>query len=235
MDPRAPEGPLVELRGVHRHYRMGDTLVRALDGIDLEIRRGELVAVTGASGSGKSTLMNLLGCLDTPTAGSYLLAGRDVANLTDDELAGIRNREIGFVFQDFHLLARLPAWQNVALPLVYAGVPPAGRRERALRALARVGLADRADHRPDQLSGGQRQRVAIARALVTGPSLVLADEPTGNLDSRATGEILEILLGLHAGGKTIVLVTHEREIAAAAPRRITMRDGRIVEDEGAAA
>ncbi len=233
MQPRAPEGPLVELRGVHRHYRMGETVVRALDGVDLVVGRGELVAVTGASGSGKSTLMNLLGCLDTPTAGSYRLAGRDVGSLPDDDLAGIRNREIGFVFQDFHLLARLPAWQNVALPLVYAGVPPAERRSRAFRALERVGLGDRAEHRPDQLSGGQRQRVAIARALVTGPSLVLADEPTGNLDTRATGEILAILRGLHAEGKTVVLVTHEQEIASAAPRRIVMRDGRIVEDTGA--
>ncbi len=233
--PRAPEGPLVELAGVHRHYRMGDVVVRALDGVDLVICRGELLAVTGASGSGKSTLMNVLGCLDTPTAGSYRLAGRDVAGLADDELAAIRNREIGFVFQDFHLLARLPAWQNVGLPLVYAGVPPAERRARALEALSKVGLADRAEHRPDQLSGGQRQRVAIARALVGGPSLVLADEPTGNLDSRATEEILGILRELHREGRTVVIVTHEAEIAAAAPRRIVMRDGRIVEDSGAAA
>ncbi|RMG42523.1 MAG: ABC transporter ATP-binding protein [Acidobacteria bacterium] len=211
---------------------MGSSEIRALDGVSLRIRTGEFVAFTGPSGSGKSTLMNILGCLDTPTSGRYELDGREVSRLSDDERAEIRNRRVGFVFQTFNLLPRLTALQNVELPLVYGRVPVAERRRRAQEALETVGLADRAGHRPDQLSGGQRQRVAIARALVTRPAILLADEPTGNLDSGTTEEILELFESLHRSGHTIALVTHEREVAARAERVVRMRDGRIVGEEG---
>jgi putative ABC transport system ATP-binding protein len=221
---------LIELRSVRKVYEVGTELVRALDGVDLDIARGEYVAIMGSSGSGKSTLMNLLGCLDTPTEGSYHLNGQAVEGMTDEELASIRNKEIGFVFQTFNLLARTTALQNVELPLVYGGVSRAERHERASEALSRVGLADRARHMPNELSGGQRQRVAIARALVNRPSILLADEPTGNLDSATSEEIMALFDQLHAGGNTVLLVTHEPDIATHASRRVTLRDGKIVSD-----
>jgi len=223
--------PLIELHGVEKKYEMGAETVHALAGVDLEIERGEYVAVMGPSGSGKSTLMNLLGCLDRPTAGAYRLNGVAVEELNDVELAGIRNREIGFVFQTFNLLARTSALENVELPLIYAGLAQRQRREMARRALERVQLADRAEHQPNELSGGQRQRVAIARALVNGPSILLADEPTGNLDSATSEEILRLFDELHAQGNTVILVTHEPEIAGHADRRILLRDGKVVSDE----
>ena len=209
---------------------MGSEEVRALRGVDLTVMRGEYVAIMGPSGSGKSTLMNLLGCLDTPTEGSYRLAGQEVSGLSDTETAFIRNQRIGFVFQTFHLLPRYTALDNVALPLRYAGVTAAERHDRARRALERVDLADRLDHRPNQLSGGQRQRVAIARALVNDPDLLLADEPTGNLDSKVGAEILALFDELHASGRTVVMVTHEPEVAARAERLIKVVDGSIVID-----
>jgi putative ABC transport system ATP-binding protein len=220
---------LIELSGIVRIYRRGDSEVRALDGIDLEVEAGDYLAIMGASGSGKSTLMNLLGCLDTPTQGRYGLRGTAVEELDDDALSELRNREIGFVFQSFNLLARQSALENVALPLLYGGVPPAEREKRAREALERVGLSDRVEHRPNELSGGQCQRVAIARALVNRPSLLLADEPTGNLDSVTSEEIMEVLDHLNGQGTTILLVTHEQEVAAHAGRRIVLKDGRIVE------
>jgi putative ABC transport system ATP-binding protein len=222
---------LIELEEVRKVYEMGEVEVRALDGVDLEIERGEYVAVMGASGSGKSTLMNLLGCLDTPTSGRYLLNGVEVQGLDDQELAAIRNKEIGFVFQTFNLLARTSALQNVELPLVYAGVPRRERRERARTVLEEVGLADRADHQPNELSGGQRQRVAVARALINKPSILLADEPTGNLDTRTSAEIMELFDQLHGAGNTVILVTHETDIAAHAHRQVMLRDGRVLTDE----
>ena len=222
---------LLELAGVKRGYVMGTEVVRALDGVDLEIERGEYVAIMGPSGSGKSTLMNLLGCLDTPSEGSYRINGTAVEGLGDVELAALRNKEIGFVFQTFNLLPRTSALENVELPLVYAGVPKKERREKALAALDRVSLADRARHQPNELSGGQRQRVAIARALVNEPSILLADEPTGNLDSTTSEEIMRLFDELHRQGNTVILVTHEAEIAAHAKRRIVLRDGRVVTDE----
>jgi len=222
---------VIEMTDVHRVYQMGDQQVRALDGLTVEVRSGEFVAIMGASGSGKSTLLNLLGCLDRPTSGDYHLRGQPVGRLDDDALAAIRNREIGFVFQTFNLLARLTATQNVELPLVYARTPPVERRARAVRLLDLVGLADRADHRPNQLSGGQRQRVAIARALVQDPAMLLADEPTGNLDSESSGEIMALFDTLHRRGHTIVMVTHDADIAARAERVVRMRDGRIAGDE----
>jgi putative ABC transport system ATP-binding protein len=225
------DGPLLSLAGVERIYDIGGSKVHALDGLDLDVRRGEYVAITGPSGSGKSTLMNILGCLDTPTRGRYTLAGNDVAELDDDALAAIRNREIGFVFQSFNLLPRLTALKNTELPLVYSQLPPAERERLGRRALEEVGLADRLDHRPNQLSGGQLQRVAIARALVNRPSLLLADEPTGNLDSKTSHEIMTLIDLLSAAGTTVVLVTHEPEIAAHTERQIRMRDGKIVADE----
>ena len=223
--------PIIELRDIRKTYTMGAEEVHALNGVDLAMERGEYVAIMGSSGSGKSTLMNLIGCLDTPTAGSYHLNGVAVEELDDTELAAIRNREIGFVFQSFHLLPRTSALQNVELPLIYAGVSRGVRRERARRALERVGLADRMGHQPNELSGGQRQRVAIARALVNAPSILLADEPTGNLDSATSQEIMELFDELHQGGNTVILVTHEPDIAAHAWRQVQLRDGRVLADQ----
>jgi putative ABC transport system ATP-binding protein len=221
---------LIELRGIEKVYDMGAEKVRALAGVDLAVERGEYVAIMGSSGSGKSTLMNLIGCLDTPSAGHYRLNGQAVESMNDLELAGIRNREIGFVFQTFNLLARTSALQNVELPLIYAGTTKRERRERAEAALGRVGLGDRMHHLPNELSGGQRQRVAIARALVNTPSILLADEPTGNLDSTTSEEIMRLFADLHAGGNTVILVTHEPDIAAHARRRVTLKDGRVLGD-----
>jgi putative ABC transport system ATP-binding protein len=226
MDP----GPLIELAGVERVYARGGTEVRALDGIDLAITGGEYIAIMGSSGSGKSTLMNVLGCLDTPTAGEYRLDGTAVQALDDDALAAVRNKKIGFVFQSFNLLPRNDALSNVALPLLYASVTREERQERARRALERVGLAERMDHRPSELSGGQCQRVAIARALVNEPSILLADEPTGNLDSRTSEEIMEIFDHLSRAGTTVILVTHESDIADHARRTVVLRDGKVLED-----
>jgi putative ABC transport system ATP-binding protein len=221
---------IIETHGLQKQYQMGAETVRALRGVDLVIHRNEYVAIMGPSGSGKSTFMNLIGCLDTPSGGEYVLNGQRVAGMDDDQLARIRNREIGFVFQTFNLLPRSTALENVELPLVYAGVGKAARRERALEALRSVELADRVDHRPNELSGGQRQRVAIARALVTKPSIILADEPTGNLDSRTSEEIMSLFHRLHDEGQTIIMVTHEPDIAAHADRVVTLRDGVIESD-----
>ncbi|MBM3447239.1 MAG: ABC transporter ATP-binding protein [Bacteroidetes bacterium] len=221
---------LISLEGIQRLYSMGDETIYALQDIDLQIKRNEYVALMGPSGSGKSTLMNLIGCLDSPSSGSYWLNGQDVAGLSDNRLAEIRNREIGFVFQTFNLLPRLTALDNVALPLVYAGVSELERRERAHDVLKQVGLQDRIGHRPNELSGGQRQRVALARALVNKPSLILADEPTGNLDSKTSVEIMEMFASIHALGNTIVLVTHEEDIARHAHRMVRLKDGRIESD-----
>ncbi|HMS35834.1 MAG TPA: ABC transporter ATP-binding protein [Arachnia sp.] len=226
---------VLELTDVTKTYASGELEVHALQGVSLTVRRGEYIAIMGPSGSGKSTLMNILGCLDVLTSGSYQLAGRDVADLDEDELAEIRNKEIGFVFQQFNLLPALPAWRNVELPLLYAGVPKAERRARAHEALARVGLEDRVDHRPSELSGGQQQRVAVARALCGDPAMILADEPTGNLDSHSTEDVLNLLDELHAGGRTIVLITHEAEVAERAERVIHVRDGMIAEMDRVAA
>lgn len=222
--------PLIQTHDLSRVYRMGDSEVRALDGVDVRIQPGEFVAVMGPSGSGKSTLMNILGCLDRPTGGRYVLAGEDVSDLNKVQLAAIRNRQIGFVFQSFNLLSRATAVENVVLPLVYKRtdkLSPAERHDRALAALDAVGLADRAGHQPNELSGGQRQRVAIARALVNDPSLIMADEPTGNLDSQTGREIMDVLLNLHARGRTIVMVTHEEYLAVEAQRTIRLKDGHI--------
>ena len=222
--------PLIHTRGLEKHYDLGAETVRALRGVDLEIHRNEYVAIMGPSGSGKSTFMNLIGCLDTPTAGEYVLNGHPVAGMDEDELARVRNREIGFVFQTFNLLPRSTALENVELPLVYGGSGKRERRERATEALHHVGLGDRMDHRPNQLSGGQRQRVAIARALVTRPSIILADEPTGNLDSQTSEEIMGLFARLHGEGQTIIMVTHEPDIAAHAERVVTLRDGTVASD-----
>jgi putative ABC transport system ATP-binding protein len=221
---------LIEVRGISKSYTMGPSTVTALDKVSLDIAEGEFVAIMGASGSGKSTLMNLLGCLDKPTAGEYRLAGEKVSDLTTDELATIRNRRIGFVFQQFNLLPRTSALENVELPLLYSGVPSTERRSLAMARLTEVGLGTRADHQPSQLSGGQQQRVAIARALVNNPSLILADEPTGALDSRTSVEIMALLQKLNAQHMTIVMVTHEPDIAAFASRIVTFRDGKILSD-----
>ncbi|MEM7584726.1 MAG: ABC transporter ATP-binding protein [Acidobacteriota bacterium] len=227
---RGDASPLIRLRGVQRLYTMGGGEVQALAGVDLDIAAGEYIAIMGPSGSGKSTLMNIVGCLDTPTGGTYELAGTAVHELDDDELAAIRNREIGFVFQSFNLLPRADAVTNVALPLLYAGIDRGERHERAAQALGRVGLEHRLDHRPNELSGGQCQRLAIARALVNEPSLVLADEPTGNLDSKNSEEIIALFDELSQAGTTVVLVTHEDEVAEHARRQIRLRDGHIVTD-----
>jgi putative ABC transport system ATP-binding protein len=227
-----PPGPtVIDIENITKDYVMGEETVRALRGVSLQIRRNEYLAVMGPSGSGKSTLMNMLGCLDTPTSGRYEFNGRNVAEMDDDELAAIRNREIGFVFQTFNLLARATSLRNVELPLIYAGMDPESREERATQALTDVGLGDRIQHKPNELSGGQRQRVAIARALVNNPSIILADEPTGNLDSKTGEEIMALLEDLYRRGHTIILVTHERDIAAHARRTIHLRDGVIESDE----
>jgi putative ABC transport system ATP-binding protein len=222
--------PLIKITNIKRDFALGNETVYVLKGIDLEINKGEYVALMGPSGSGKSTLMNLLGCLDTPTSGSYILNGKDVSQMHDDELAEIRNKEIGFVFQTFNLLPRTTALDNVALPLIYAGFSKSERKTKATKALHQVNLGDRMDHQPNQLSGGQRQRVAIARALVNKPSIILADEPTGNLDSKTSEEIMKLLEEIHSDGNTIIVVTHEEEIAAYAKRIIRMRDGLIESD-----
>ena len=227
--------PVVHRTGIEKTYRSGALEVAAVRGVTLRIEAGEYVAIMGPSGSGKSTLMHIIGCLDVPTNGTYRLAGEDVSNMSEDELADARNRRVGFVFQQFNLLPSLTAWRNVEMPLLYARLPKDERRQRALHALHRVGLSDRVDHRPGELSGGQQQRVAVARALVGDPDLILADEPTGNLDSTATEDVLALLDELHGAGRTIVLITHEAEVAARAQRVIRLRDGLVVEDAVVAA
>ncbi|AXT58460.1 ABC transporter ATP-binding protein [Aquimarina sp. MMG015] len=221
---------VIDIKGIIRNFQLGQETVYVLKGIDLEIKRGDYIAIMGPSGSGKSTLMNLLGCLDTPTDGTYNLNGNDVSKMTDDELADIRNKEIGFVFQTFNLLPRTTALDNVALPMVYAGTSKKDRNARAEEVLTDVGLADRMDHKPNQLSGGQRQRVAVGRALVNKPSIILADEPTGNLDSKTSLEIMQLFDDIHGAGNTVILVTHEEEVAAHAHRVIRLRDGVIESD-----
>jgi putative ABC transport system ATP-binding protein len=221
---------IIHLEGIHKSYFMGKQAIPVLKGINLDIFRNDYVALMGPSGSGKSTLMNILGCLDSPTMGTYVLNGQDVSKMEDDDLATVRNKEIGFVFQQFNLLPRLTAAENVALPLVYAGIPKKTRNELALEVLSRVGLADRSHHKPNELSGGQCQRVAIARALVNNPTLILADEPTGNLDSKTSVEIMAIFDKIQAGGNTVVLVTHEEDIALHAHRIVRLRDGLIETD-----
>ncbi len=225
------DSPLIQLTDITKVYQMGDMEVRALDGVSMAIQRGEYVAIMGPSGSGKSTMMNIIGCLDTPTAGSYELNGKLASAMSDDNLAQIRNEEIGFVFQTFNLLARTTSLQNVELPLIYAGKTPHERHEMAQRALENVGLGTRSDHMPNQLSGGQRQRVAIARALVNEPSILLADEPTGALDSKTSIEIMALFEDLYQKGNTIILVTHEEDIARHAHRIVKLRDGKIIHDE----
>ncbi|NUY81093.1 ABC transporter ATP-binding protein [Flavobacterium sp. MAH-1] len=221
---------MIQIKDIKRNFALGNETVYVLKGIDLDIKKGEYVALMGPSGSGKSTLMNLLGCLDTPTSGTYILNGKDVSKMHDDELADIRNKEIGFVFQTFNLLPRTTALDNVALPMIYAGYSKSERRERATEVLTQVNLSDRMDHQPNQLSGGQRQRVAIARALVNKPSIILADEPTGNLDSKTSIEIMNLFGEIHKNGNTVILVTHEEDIAAYAHRVIRLRDGLIESD-----
>lgn len=219
--------PLIHAKSLRKTYQIGDQVVHALDGLDLDIARNEYVALMGPSGSGKSTLMNMLGCLDSPTSGRYVLNGQDVSALDDDALADIRNREIGFVFQTFNLLPRYSALENVALPMIYAGIPREQREIRASEVLTQVGLADRMDHKPNELSGGQRQRVAVARALVMNPSIILADEPTGNLDTTTSHEVMELFSEIQQAGNTVILVTHEEDIAACAHRTVRLRDGKI--------
>jgi putative ABC transport system ATP-binding protein len=221
---------VIEIRNIIRDFKLGTETVHVLKGIDLDIKRGDYVAIMGPSGSGKSTLMNILGCLDTATSGSYLLNGKDVSQMTDDQLADIRNTEIGFVFQTFNLLPRTTALDNVALPMIYAGASKSVRHKRAAEVLVNVGLSDRMDHRPNQLSGGQRQRVAVGRALVNSPSIILADEPTGNLDSKTGQEILALFDDIHKDGNTVIMVTHEEEIAAHAHRVIRLLDGMVSSD-----
>ena len=221
---------VIEIRNIIRDFKLGQQTVHVLKGIDLDIKKGEYVAIMGPSGSGKSTLMNLLGCLDTPTSGTYVLNGKDVSQMSEDEVAEIRNTEIGFVFQTFNLLPRTTALENVALPMIYAGASKKVRSERASEVLTDVGLADRMDHKPNQLSGGQRQRVAVGRALVNKPSIILADEPTGNLDSKTSLEIMELFDEIHANGNTVIMVTHEEDVAAHAKRIIRLTDGMIDTD-----
>lgn len=221
---------LIKITNIKRDFQLGSEIINVLKGIDLNINKGEYVALMGPSGSGKSTLMNLLGCLDTPTSGTYILNGNDVSQMTDDNLAEIRNKEIGFVFQTFNLLPRTTALDNVALPMIYAGYSKSERKERATEVLKQVGLGDRMDHEPNQLSGGQRQRVAVARALVNKPSIILADEPTGNLDSKTSVEIMNLFNEIHANGNTVILVTHEEDIASYAHRIIRLRDGLVESD-----
>jgi putative ABC transport system ATP-binding protein len=221
---------LINITNIKRDFVLGSEIINVLKGIDLQINKGEYVALMGPSGSGKSTLMNILGCLDTPTSGSYILNGKDVSQMHDDDLAEIRNKEIGFVFQTFNLLPRTTALDNVALPMIYAGFPKSERNKRATEVLTQVNLADRMDHQPNQLSGGQRQRVAVARALVNHPSIILADEPTGNLDSKTSVEIMKLFGDIHAAGNTVILVTHEEDIAKYAHRIIRLRDGLIESD-----
>ena len=229
---RRPRRPVIQVEDVERVYRITEDLaVPALDGVSLRIERGEFVAIMGSSGSGKSTLMNILGCLDAPTAGRYLLDGVDVRDIPEDDLADLRNRKIGFVFQSFNLVPRTSAVANVELPLAYAGLGRAERRRRAAAALAAVGMADRMDHLPSELSGGQQQRAAVARAIVTNPAIVLADEPTGNLDSHSTHEVLDVFARLNAAGRTVVLITHEEDVAACARRIIRLADGRVISNE----
>jgi putative ABC transport system ATP-binding protein len=223
--------PILQMDGIRKMYDSGPVSVEAIRGVDLMVQAGEYVAITGPSGSGKSTLMHILGCLDIPTAGTYSLAGIDVSAMDETALAAVRNERIGFVFQQFHLLPTLSAWRNVELPLMYSGVSRPERKARALKSLERVGLGDRVDHRPGELSGGQQQRVAVARALVTEPALILADEPTGNLDSKSTEDVLALIADLHASGRTIVLITHDTEVAAAAQRTVRIADGVITTDQ----
>jgi putative ABC transport system ATP-binding protein len=225
------EDSVIEIKGIGKTYRIGEVVVNALREVDLQIKKGEYVALMGPSGSGKSTLMNVLGCLDTPSRGKYFLNGTDVSNMTDNALAEIRNKEIGFIFQTFNLLARNTSLDNVALPLVYAGIPKKDRILKAEIALKSVGLGDRMDHKPNELSGGQRQRVAIARALVNNPSIILADEPTGNLDSKTSYEIMELIEKIHEAGNTVIIVTHEEDIAKRAKRIVRLRDGLIESDQ----
>lgn len=231
MNEHSSKEAVLQIRQVTKFYELGEITIKALNGVDLTIHRNEYVALMGPSGSGKSTLMNVMGCLDSPTSGSYILNGQNVATLFDHELAKIRNKEIGFVFQTFNLLPRLTATANVALPLVYSGIGRNARLDKADDMLEAVGLGDRLDHKPNELSGGQRQRVAIARALINNPSIILADEPTGNLDTKTSYEIMEILDGIHKQGNTVILVTHEEDIALHAQRIIRMRDGKIESDK----
>lgn len=224
------EEPLIRVRDLCKIYNPGENEVRALDHVDLSIDRGELVGIIGHSGSGKSTLMNMLGCLDVPTSGSYYLNGKDVSNMTDDELSDVRNVEIGFIFQGFNLIPNLTAEENVELPLIYRGVPKKEREELAVESLKIVGLEHRMDHKPSEMSGGQQQRVAIARAIAARPPVILADEPTGNLDSHSTQEIMEVLKGLHRSGRTVILITHDDEIAAQVNRVIRIKDGKVEAD-----
>ena len=223
-------GALIHIENMKKIYNPGENEVRALDGIDLDIEKGDLVAIVGHSGSGKSTLMNMLGCLDTPTSGTYVLDGQDVASMTDNQLADVRNKEIGFIFQGFNLISNLDAVENVELPLVYRGVSKNERKQLAMEALKSVGLEDRMKHKPNEMSGGQQQRVAVARAVAAKPPIILADEPTGNLDTKSTQEIMEILKELHRSGRTVIIITHDEEIASQAHRVIRILDGRIEED-----
>ena len=223
-------GALIHIENMKKIYNPGENEVRALDGIDLDIEKGDLVAIVGHSGSGKSTLMNMLGCLDTPTSGKYVLDGQDVASMTDNQLADVRNKEIGFIFQGFNLISNLDAVENVELPLVYRGVSKNERKQLAMEALKSVGLEDRMKHKPNEMSGGQQQRVAVARAVAAKPPIILADEPTGNLDTKSTQEIMEILKELHRSGRTVIIITHDEEIASQAHRVVRILDGRIEED-----
>jgi len=219
--------PIIQAKNLTKHYTVGSTIVRALDGLDIDIDKGSYIALMGPSGSGKSTLMNILGCLDTPSSGAYFLNNKDVSQVDDDSLAGIRNQEIGFIFQTFNLLPRYTALENVALPMIYAGIPKKERLARATEVLEKVGLGDRVTHKPNELSGGQRQRVAVARALVMNPSIIFADEPTGNLDSKTSEGIMQLFDEIHQDGNTLILVTHEEEVAARAQKIIRLRDGKL--------